>query len=123
MKSELAVTADWVREQMRRGEAIFFVEVRHAGDWDLAVMKARGALRLDNDELHKHLDQIPKERAVVVYSSAPNDEPAEGLVRLLGEQGHRQAHFLAGGFKAYLSAGLPVEEIGEGSKMQRLRGY
>jgi rhodanese-related sulfurtransferase len=122
MRSELAVTTDWVREQMQRGEPIFFVEVRHAGDLDLAVMKARGALRLDHQEAPHRLAEIPRERAVVVYSTAPQDGPAEHLARLLHEQGHPNVHLLAGGIRAYLSAGLPVEDIGEGRNMSRLRG-
>jgi rhodanese-related sulfurtransferase len=122
MTSELTVGPEWVREHMKRGEAVFFVEVRHAGDWDLAVQKARGALRLTSDDAHRHLDQIPRERTVVVYSTAPNDVPAEALVMQLTGAGYPHARLLAGGFKAYLSAGLPVEEIGEGYKMQRLRG-
>lgn len=121
--TEHAVDAEWVREQLHRGEAIFLVEVRHAGDRDLAVMKARGALRLTDDEAQRRLAEIPRERTVVVYSSAPRDEPAEALVRLLASQGGANAYVLSGGFRAYLSAGLPVEEIGEGSKMTRLRGY
>ncbi|HJV36605.1 rhodanese-like domain-containing protein [Geomonas sp.] len=122
MMSELTVGPEWVREQMKRGEAVFFVEVRHAGDWDLAVQKARGALRLTSDDGQRQLDRIPREGTVVVYSTAPNDRPAEALVMLLSGAGYSGARLLAGGFKAYLSAGLPVEEIGEGSKMQRLRG-
>ena len=123
MKDDVAVGADWVREQMKRGEPIFFVEVRHAGDLDLAVMKARGALRLTGDEAEGHLAEIPKERMVVVYSTAPNDEPAAALARRLLSLGATQVHLLSGGFKAYLSAGLPVEDIGEGRNMTRLRGY
>jgi rhodanese-related sulfurtransferase len=122
MHSELEVTTDWVREQMKRGEPLFFVEVRHAGDLDLAVMKARGALRLDHEEAAGRLSEIPWERAVVVYSTAPGDGPAERLARLLQEQGHGNVHLLCGGIRAYLSAGLPVEQIGEGRNMSRLRG-
>ena len=122
MTSDLTVGTDWVREQMKRGEPIFLVEVRHAGDRDLAVVKARGALRLIDHEAKDHLAEIPKARAVVVYSTAPNDEPAVALARLLASQGFGEAHALSGGFKAYLSAGLPVEEIGEGGNMRRLRG-
>lgn len=122
MTSNLAVSTDWVLEHMKRGEPIFLVEVRHAGDLDLAVMKARGALRLTHDEAQNRLAEIPKERTVVVYSTAPGDEPAEALVRLLQSQGYQDAHLLYGGFKAYLSAGLPVEDVGEGRNMQRLRG-
>lgn len=122
MTNALAVNTDWVKQQMKIGEPIFFVEVRHSGDLDLAVMKVRGALRLTSDEAQKQLAEIPKERTIVVYSTAPDDEPAAALVRLLLNQGARKAHLLTGGFKAYLSAGLPVEDIGEGRSMPRLRG-
>ena len=122
MASDIAVSTGWVKEQMKRGEPIFFVEVRHAGDLDLAVMKVRGALRLTHDEAQNRLAEIPKQRTVVVYSTAPGDEPALALARLLQSEGHQDAHLLNGGFKAYLNAGLPVEDVGEGRSMQRLRG-
>ena len=122
MIDDLAVGTDWVQEQVKRGEPVFFVEVRHAGDLDLAVMKARGALRLTHDDAKKHISEIPKERLVLVYSTAPDDQPALELARLLLSQGATKVHLLAGGFKAYLSAGLPVEEIGAGSNMTRARG-
>jgi rhodanese-related sulfurtransferase len=121
--SDFSVSTEWLHEQMKRGGAIFLVEVRHAGDIDLAVMKARGALRLTDDEAAKRLGEIPKQRMVVVYSTAPTDGPAERLARLLYNNGNNDAHLLYGGWRAYLSAGLPVEEIGEGRNMQRLRGY
>lgn len=123
MTNNLTVGADWVQEQMKRGEAIFFIEVRHAGGLDLAVMKVRGALRLDSDQAQSPpFDEIPKERNVVIYSTAPSDEPAAGLAQLLLNHGVRDVHVLSGGFKAYLSAGLPVEDIGAGRSMTRLRG-
>lgn len=122
MMNDLAVGTDWVQEQMKRGEPIFLVEVRHAGDLDLAVMKARGALRLTHDDAQKHLAEIPRERAVLVYSTAPDDEPALAVARLLLSHGVTNVHLLSGGFKAYLRAGLPVEEIGAGRSMTRTRG-
>lgn len=122
MTGDLAIGIDWVREKMKRGEPVFWVEVRHAGDGELAVVKVRGALRLTDHEAKDRLDEIPKERTVVVYSTAPNDEPALALTQLLASRGYGRAHLLAGGFKAYLSAGLPVEEIGAGAQMRRSRG-
>jgi rhodanese-related sulfurtransferase len=123
MTNNQTVGADWLQEQMKRGEPIFFIEVRHAGDLDLAVMKVRGALRLDSDQAQKpDLNEIPKERNVVIYSTAPGDEPAAGLAQLLLNQGVKEVHVLSGGFKAYLRAGLPVEEIGSGRSMTRGRG-
>jgi rhodanese-related sulfurtransferase len=123
MAGELGITTNWLRERMNRAQPLFLIEVRHAGDWDLAVMKARGALRVDSDSGKRRLQEIPREQTVVIYSTAPADEPAEVLARLLAGEGHQDVHVLEGGFKAYLSAGLPVEEIGEGRNMTRLRGY
>ena len=122
MESGLAVTTEWVRERMKSAEPLFFVELRHAGDLDLTVKKVRGALRVTTDDAQQHLSEIPKERVVVVCSSAPNDEPAYQLARLLLERGYR-AHALSGGLKAYLGAGLPVEDVGPGRDMTRSRGF
>jgi rhodanese-related sulfurtransferase len=119
---EFEVTIDEVKELMKKGEPIFFVEVRRAGDKDLAVMKVRGALRLTDDDAQAHLSEIPRERKVVIYSTAPDDEPGILTARLLLDHGFGDAHLLTGGFRAYLSAGLPVEDIGEGKNMPRLRG-
>jgi rhodanese-related sulfurtransferase len=119
--NELAVDVNWLREQLHRDERIFFIEIRHAGDRDMALMKARGALRLTQDDAPRYLPEIPREGTVVVYSSAPGDEPAQAMVRLCESHGMRNAKFLKGGFRAYLSAGLPVENIGEGRNMTRVR--
>jgi rhodanese-related sulfurtransferase len=121
MTSDILVGTDWVQRQLTAGEPVFFVEVRHAGDHDLAVMKVRGALRMTSDEGLERFAEIPRERNVVVYTTAPVDESAGELTRLLLKEGFR-AHLLVGGFKAYLSAGLPVEDIGAGKSMTRARG-
>ena len=121
MENDLAVTTDWVRERLKGGEQLFFIELRHPGDLDLTVNKVRGALRATSDDVQKYLPEIPEDREVVVCSSAPTDEPAYQLARLLLQRGFR-AHALSGGLKAYLNAGLPVEEAGQGRDMTRVRG-
>ena len=122
MTNEFAATVDAIKELMKRGEAIFFLEIRRAGDKDLAVMKVRGALRLTGDEVQKRLDQIPRERTVVLYSTAPDDDPAILAARLLKEHGFPNLQVLGGGFKSWLLAGLPVEDVGAGKNMTRTRG-
>ena len=121
MASDLAVTTDWVRERMKSGETLFFIEMRHAGDVDLTLKKVRGALRVTSDDARRHIAEIPAGHTVVVCSSAPGDEPAFDLARELVGRGFR-AYAISGGLKAYLSAGLPVEEVGQGRDMTRLRG-
>lgn len=120
--SDLEVTAESVREQLKRGEAIFFLEVRRGADKDLAVMKVRGALRLADDDVQNHLDEIPRERKVVLYSTAPEDAPALEAALLLRKRGFPDVQVVRGGFNACRIAGIQVVETGEGKSMTRLRG-
>lgn len=117
------VTIDELKARMKSGNPLFFVNVRHHQDWDLAVMKVRGALRVPDNEVEKHFDEIPRDRTIIVYSTCPGDEGSICVARMLQQHGWSDVHPLVGGFKAYLQAGLPVEEVGEGSKSLRLRGF
>lgn len=80
----------------------------------------RGALRVPDDEVERHIDEIPHDRVLVVYSSSPGDEPSEWAVELLRQRGWNNAYVLIGGFGAYLEAGLPVEEFGVGSETRKI---
>ncbi len=120
MASGFEITADDLKSRMKKGDPLFLVNVRHHQDWDLAVMKAKGALRVPDDELEAHLEEIPRDRTVVVYSTCPGDEPSIEVAQKLQKLGWQNVHPLHGGFKAYLSAGLPVEEIGVGNSTRRV---
>ncbi|WP_224981565.1 rhodanese-like domain-containing protein [Geomonas agri] len=121
MRSELAVTTDWLWERIKEGEPLFFIELRHPGDADFAVHRVRGALRVDWDEARRQLPELPRDRLVVVVSGLPNDEPALELAALFKENGV-QARVLAGGVAAYLGAGLPAQEVRAARDMTRIRG-
>lgn len=71
MTDELGGTADEVKPRLKHGDQLFFVDVRHHQDWDWAVLKVRDALRVNDDEVEKHLNQIPRGNTIIVYSSAP----------------------------------------------------
>lgn len=120
--SGLEVTAEAVREQLKRGEAIFFLEVRRSADEDLALMKVRGALRLADDDVQNHLDEIPRERRVVVYTTAREDDLAIRAAQLLRNQGFSDVQVVSGGFNACRVAGIQVVDIGQGRYMSKLRG-
>ncbi|GLI38813.1 sulfurtransferase [Geobacter hydrogenophilus] len=119
---EFGITAGEVKSRIKSGEKLFFVNLRHHQDWDLAVMKVKGALRVPDDGLDQHLAEIPRDRPIIVYSTCPGDEPSLRAVRFLQQQGWNDAHFLIGGFNKYCEAGLPVEEVGVGNTSKKLRG-
>lgn len=104
------VSADAVKARLKEGGRLFFINVRHREDWDVALMKARGALRVDDEDVGQFLDEIPR-GTIIVYSTCPGDAPSVRTARLLQNKGRTDVHPLRGGFSAYLRAGLPVEEI------------
>ncbi|QXE91203.1 rhodanese-like domain-containing protein [Geomonas subterranea] len=122
MRSDLAVSTEWVWERIKEGEPLFFIELRHPGDaGHFAVLRVRGGLRVDFDDARRHLPELPRDRLVVVCSAAPTDEPAFDLAAFLKENGVR-ARALVGGVAGYFEAGLPAEEVRAARDMTRLRG-
>lgn len=61
------ITTDEVRERLDRGEKFTFVDTRNPTAWGESDKKLPNALRIPADELAQHLDEIPKNRAVITY--------------------------------------------------------
>jgi rhodanese-related sulfurtransferase len=61
------VTVDEVKERMDRGEQFAFVDTRNPQAWGSSDVKLPGAVRVPADELEQHLDEIPRDRAVITY--------------------------------------------------------
>ena len=61
------VTVDEVKERMERGEQFAFVDTRNPTAWGEADKKLPGAIRVPSDEVEQHLDEIPRDRAVITY--------------------------------------------------------
>jgi rhodanese-related sulfurtransferase len=61
------VTVDEVKERMDRGEQFTFVDTRNPQAWGESDAKLPGAVRVPADELGQHLEEIPRDRAVITY--------------------------------------------------------
>lgn len=122
MMNGFEVTIDEVKARMESGDSLFFVNVLHHQDRDWAVMKVRGAVRVPDNEVEMHLNEIPRDRTIIVYSTCPGNEQSIRVVQILQQHGWSDAHPLIGGFNVYLDAGLPVEEIGRGNKTLDIMG-
>ena len=61
------ITVDEVKQRMDRGEQFAFVDSRNAQAWAEADRKLPSAIRVPAEELEQHLDEIPKDRAVITY--------------------------------------------------------
>jgi rhodanese-related sulfurtransferase len=72
----------------------------------------RGAVRYDEKALlaeERLTLPLPHEGRIVVY--ADSEEQAQSVAQRLQEQGYENVAVLDGGFEAYQSAGLPMEEL------------
>lgn len=61
------ITTDEVKERMDRGEQFAFVDTRNPTAWGESDKKLPNAIRVPAEELDQHLDEIPKDRAVLTY--------------------------------------------------------
>lgn len=120
MVEEIGITAAEVKFRLKHGDLLFFLEIRHHQDWDWAALKVRGALRINDYEVETHLEQIPRDHTIIVYSSCPGDERSTRTAKLLQQLGWNDTHFLVGGFDAYCEEGLPVEDLGRGTTTRKI---
>lgn len=61
------VTVDELKERMDRGEQFAFVDARNPKAWGEANKKLPRAIRIPGEEIEQHLDEIPRDRAVITY--------------------------------------------------------
>ena len=61
------ITTDEVKERMDRGEQFAFVDIRNPQAWAQSNKKLPNAIRVSKEALEQHLDEIPKDRAVITY--------------------------------------------------------
>ena len=61
------ITTDEVRERLDRGEEFTFLDTRNPTAWAESDKKLPNAIRVPADELAQHLNEIPKDRAVITY--------------------------------------------------------
>jgi rhodanese-related sulfurtransferase len=52
---------------MNRGEQFTFVDTRNPTAWGEANEKLPNAVRVAADQVEEHLNEIPKDRAVITY--------------------------------------------------------
>jgi len=61
------VTVDEVQERLKRGEPLAFLDTRNPAAWAEAQTVLPGAIRVPADEVELHLQEIPRDRAIITY--------------------------------------------------------
>ena len=61
------ITADELQERLNRGEQFTILDNRNPKAWGGADTKLPGALRVEADAVEKHINEIPRDRAIITY--------------------------------------------------------
>ncbi len=61
------VTAEEVKRRIDRGEPLVIIDSRNPQAWSQSNEKLPGAIRVPANQVAQHLNEIPKNKAIVTY--------------------------------------------------------
>ena len=102
LEVEAATLVQWIDE----GQDPLFVDIREKHE--LYSGYAKGAKLIRMNDVPNHLDDLPKDRPLIIYCAA--GVRSFGVAHWLREQGYEQAWSLIGGLSAWLDTGAPYEQ-------------
>ena len=116
------ITVDELSESIADGQNPVVVDVRSQAARLLDTRIIPGALLADLDGVDQALQDISRDRELVIYCSCPNEVSAAKAAKLLMAIGYRNVRPLLGGLDAWDAAGYAIERLpsdtaanGEGS--------
>jgi membrane protein DedA with SNARE-associated domain/rhodanese-related sulfurtransferase len=94
---------------MESGAAPVIVDVRSQTARGLEPRWIPGALHVPLEAMAKHLEDLPRDREIILYCQCPSEASAARVARMLMSHGFKRVRPLFGGLDAWLAAGYPVE--------------
>ena len=100
------ISKEDLKQQIDSGAAPVLVDARLKYPYEHSTVRLPGAIRLTVNNPAQ--PSLPRDRAIVVYDSDPNELASSHVAAELIRQGYR-ASSLKGGIVDWLSASLPIE--------------
>lgn len=100
-----------LRAQMDGGEAVYIVDLRHPLEQLNDPFTLPGALRVAPEDLAKRVQEIPRDRDVVLFCTCPNEETAAYTALKLQKLGVERVRPLRGGYNGWQKLGYPMDAI------------
>jgi rhodanese-related sulfurtransferase len=98
------LSAAEARELLQKDSRVFLLDVRTLGEY--LQVRLAGARLLPIEQLLGRLDELPKDRPILVYCTV--GARSSQVFRYLAEQGYPEVYNLYGGLSAWQLRGLPV---------------
>lgn len=92
-------------------KSITFIDARDEADYIAGHISKSVNIPFDDFENHKHkLEQLSKDKPVVVYCGGTDCDLSHLLANLLFEKGYKQVYVFFGGWNDWLNANYPTEK-------------
>jgi membrane protein DedA with SNARE-associated domain/rhodanese-related sulfurtransferase len=105
------ISVDELYRLMDAGHAPLVVDVRSPTARAMQPRSIPGALHVTLQSFPEHLNNLPRDREIIVYCTCPNEASAARVAKMLLDAGFRRVRPLLGGLDAWIAAGHPVQEI------------
>jgi membrane protein DedA with SNARE-associated domain/rhodanese-related sulfurtransferase len=100
-----------LKRQLDAGESVLIVDLRHPLELVPEPYTLPGALHLMPEALSSRLDEIPRDREIVLYCTCPNEATAAKTAMILHKLGFERVRPLRGGFDEWKRLGYPLQAI------------
>jgi membrane protein DedA with SNARE-associated domain/rhodanese-related sulfurtransferase len=97
--------------QIQGGEEVYIVDLRHPVEQLTDPFVLPGAQRIAPEDLTHRVQEIPRDRDVILYCTCPNEETAAHTAMRLHKLGVERVRPLRGGYHAWKNLGYPMEAI------------
>jgi rhodanese-related sulfurtransferase len=105
------ISVDELHRRMDAGEMPLIVDVRSNTARALEPRHIPGALHLPLQGFEAHIEELPRDREIILYCSCPNEASAAQVAKLLMNSGFMRVRPLLGGLDAWIEAGHPVASL------------
>jgi membrane protein DedA with SNARE-associated domain/rhodanese-related sulfurtransferase len=102
-------------ELIETGAAPVIVDVRSVTARALDPRQVPGAIPITLQDVALQLQQLPRDREIVLYCTCPNEASAAHAARVLVANGFKRVRPLFGGLDAWVAAGHPAEALPAGT--------
>jgi membrane protein DedA with SNARE-associated domain/rhodanese-related sulfurtransferase len=103
------ITADELHQKQEAGENLVILDLRSHGELEQNPSLIRGALHMSLDEVPLRLQEIPRDRDIILYCSCPNEVSSARAALLLHRKGIQRVRPLLGGIDAWRERKFPTE--------------
>jgi rhodanese-related sulfurtransferase len=104
------VTVDELHQKITAGENPVILDLRSSSEVERNPLLIRGARHMTLDEVQARLQEIPRDRDIILYCSCPNEATAARLALLLHRKGIQRVRPLLGGFDAWRERDYPTDQ-------------